>query len=239
MFSWTADMIRFMKDACEYTGYYRTLAEHIAPLLPKNAHVCDAGCGAGYLAYSILPYAAKVTAIDASNGMLELLRKKNTPIEIRCADVFESPPQSPYDAMLCCFFGGTAEALSLAKAQCKSDGRLFLVKKDWTARRFVTRKESVERHSAAECVKELDALAIPYTLERLSLEMGQPFRSFEDALLFFSAYNFSDTPVDENSVRERLIADPTGEYAYYMPSKKTVGLFMLQIRDIPDPLPLF
>ncbi len=233
MFEWSADHIRFMKDACEYTDYYARLAAQIGPELPPEAHICDAGCGAGYLALSMLPYAARVTAIDRSAGMLALLREKNSAVQALCGDIWELMPEQPYDAMLCCFFGGTTEALALAKAQCKESGKVFFVRKGWLNRRFVTREETAGSYSVERCVSELDALGIPHKLKLLSLEMGQPFRSFEDALLFFHAYNFTEEPIDEAAIRARLQDDPRGEYMYYMPAKKDVGLFTMNIADIP------
>lgn len=240
MFVWTDDMLRFMRDACEYTHFYDDIAARLAPELPPAAHVLDAGCGAGYLTLALLPYVHRVTAVDVSADAVDILRQNLKArgvsperAEALTGEVASLPPQTPYDAIVCCFFGGVEEALSLARAQGSPDGRLLLVKKDWRHRRFVTRIETVEHHSTRETCAQLDALGIPYTLARAALEMGQPFRSFADALRFFACYDFTGEPVDAGAVRARLREDPTGQYAYYMPERKNVGLFSLAIRDIP------
>ncbi len=234
MFVWSQDALRFMKNACEYTDFYQTVAAHIAPWLPQNGHVCDAGCGAGYLSLAMLPYVSAVTAIDRDAGAIALLTEKNSPVKALVGDVAALPPETPYDAMVFCFFGGTEEALSLGRAQCKKDGRLILIKKDWLARRFVTHEVLVERHSTMETQRELDARGIPYTLTRLSLEMGQPLSNMEEAVRFFSTYKDrgDDAPVDEAYIRARLIPDPKGEYAYYLPMKKNVGVFVVEMKDV-------
>ncbi|MDO5112574.1 MAG: class I SAM-dependent methyltransferase [Clostridia bacterium] len=235
MFVWSPDAIRFMRDACEYTDFYQKIAAHIAPDLPSCGHVCDAGCGAGYLSLAMRPYVRAVTAVDISAEAIGLLKEKRSDITTLVGNIADLPPATPYDAMVFCFFGGTEEALSWGKAQCKRDGRLILIKKDWLSRRFVTHEVVVERHSALETQRELDARHIPYTLSRLPLEMGQPLASMEDAVRFFSTYKDKDdeTPVDEAYIRARLVPDPKGQYAYYLPMEKNVGIFVIENKDIP------
>ena len=46
---WTEESIAFLRDAAAINRYYETIAERIAPQLPGNAHICDAGCGIGEL----------------------------------------------------------------------------------------------------------------------------------------------------------------------------------------------
>ena len=47
MQAWTPEGMAFLQDAMACCGYYPALARRIAPYLPKQAHVCDAGCGLG------------------------------------------------------------------------------------------------------------------------------------------------------------------------------------------------
>ncbi len=53
---WTEESIAFLRDAAAINRYYETIAERIAPQLPENAHICDAGCGIGELSLSLKPY---------------------------------------------------------------------------------------------------------------------------------------------------------------------------------------
>lgn len=84
MFLWNEDMIRFLRDASEQSDYHRLLAGYLAERLPENAHVCDAGCGLGYLSLRLAPYCRQVTAADVSADALAVLRenckKKASPI---------------------------------------------------------------------------------------------------------------------------------------------------------------
>ena len=62
---WTEESIAFLRDAAAINRYYETIAERIAPQLPENAHICDAGCGIGELSLALKPYCHHVTAVDA------------------------------------------------------------------------------------------------------------------------------------------------------------------------------
>ena len=53
---WTEESIAFLRDAAAMSDYYRVIAGKIAPHLPENAHVCDAGCGIGELSIALAPY---------------------------------------------------------------------------------------------------------------------------------------------------------------------------------------
>ena len=110
MFIWNEDMIRFLRDASEHCDYHHLLAEYLAKRLPENAHVCDAGCGLGYLSLQLAPYCRQVTAVDVSPEALAVLaancdKEKIKNVDIRCGEIAELPPDEPYDAMVFCFFG--------------------------------------------------------------------------------------------------------------------------------------
>ena len=66
MFAWKEDMIRFMTDASEQSQFHALLAKEIAQRIGPGGHVCDAGCGLGYLSRAMSPYFDQITSIDIS-----------------------------------------------------------------------------------------------------------------------------------------------------------------------------
>lgn len=187
MFRWNEDMIRFLRDASEQSDYHRLLAEYLAGRLPQNAHVCDAGCGLGYLSLRLAPYCRRVTAVDVCEETLAVLRENCakegiTNITPRCGEIDTLPPDAPYDAMVFCFFGIGREVLRLARAQCR--GPVILIKKAWQDHRFSIGKQKLNHESYADMRALLEELHIPHTGEMLALEMGQPFRTIGDACRF-------------------------------------------------------
>lgn len=70
--------------------------------LSAQAHVLDFGAGTGLLATAVAPRVAKVTALDTSAGMLQVLREKGVAnIETVQQDIFAGLP-GRFDAIVSC-----------------------------------------------------------------------------------------------------------------------------------------
>ena len=133
MFSWSADAVRFMADACRRTDFHEKLTALLLPYLKPTDHICDAGCGLGYLSLALSPYAARVTAAERDAAALAVLRQELdargiTNVTPLCADVLAYTPPVPFDAMVFCFFGSMEEILAAALRQCR--GTVLAVVRD-------------------------------------------------------------------------------------------------------------
>ena len=238
MFVWSPERIRFLADASEYTPFNNVLAGHIAPYLPKNAHVCDAGCRLGYLSLALSASCSRVTAADASAEALAVLKENLNRfhignVDVHQWDVLNLPDGVAFDGMVFCFFGSVDEILRCAKAHCR--GKAFLLKKNWDTHRFSLEKKPLERFTYKQTCAELDMLGVPYESRAFSLEMGQPFRSQEDAKLFFRLNSPVDAAqaYDPEQIRQRLVTTNTEEFPYYLPANRSVGMIVLDAKDIP------
>ena len=235
MFEWTPDMVRFMRDASEYGGYHEALARKIAAHLPPQAHVCDAGCGLGYLSLALAQLVGQVTAVDIAQQAIAVLQNRVAisgigNIQAVRADIKDYLPQKKYDAMVLCFFGSVCETLRIAKAQCS--GTVVMIKRDWTGHRFST--EHMEaRHTIADAQTQLTDLGIPYLSERFVLRMDQPFRSFEDAEAFFRVYGRGALKFSCTELVSRLVAQEDCEFPYRYPMENHLGMLVLRAGDIP------
>ena len=227
---WGSDAIRFMTDASEYGEYYRQLTAELFPYLPLDGHICDAGCGLGYLAQEMSKYCAKVTAIDRSEAATKAILKRELPQNMRvlCEDIFTL--QEKFDAMVFCYFGRTDEILSLAKKLCK--GNILIVKRDCAEHKFSVGEVAHRRHTVEDTIHALENLNVPYVQKQISLEMGQPFRNIDDALTFFRLYNKSDREVELQDVAERLIHTDDAEFPLYLPSQRKMELIVFSASDL-------
>ena len=237
MFYWDEERVRFMEDAAAWGDFHARLAAALAESLPPESRICDAGCGTGHLSLALSPYVRQVTAVDVNQQVLSLLadncRKRNvTNIHIRCGDIHSLPPEQPYDAMVFCFFGTAEETLRLARAQCR--GRVIIIQKGWSEHRFSLGRKKMNGRSYADTLALLKELEIPCRCEKLTLEMGQPFRSLRDACRFFEIYENSGAAVTEEAVRARLTPTGRQDFPWYLPQPKEMGFLTLETGDLPD-----
>lgn len=221
---WSEDTIRFMEDASVYGNYHKELTDILLPYLPTHGHVCDAGCGLGHLALELSKVCSKVTAVDASANALKGLMARELPhnLSVLHGDVFAM--EKNYDAMVFCYFGKTDEILRLAEAG-RTD-RIIVVRRDCGAHSFSSTPVLRGNHGIDSLKERLEERKIPYFSQNISLELGQPFRSFEDALHFFRLYNKSDRPISENKLKEKLIPTEKNPYCLYYPSMRDMELIV-------------
>ena len=235
---WDEVTIRFMMDASEHSTYNKAIAAWISQRLPRNVHICDAGCGLGYLSLELAKCAQKVTAVDVSRQALDVLQSNCAAkgighIEIRCGDIAQLLPGEKYDAMVFCMFGDGAEGMRIAKAQCRGD--VFMVLRNYPSHRFSVNTHRMEYKGFREACRLLNELSVPYESEALELDMGQPFRSFEDARVFFRRYSRDlETCITDAFLECKLQRTNRDDFPYYMPHKKSVGILHFKTRDIPQ-----
>ena len=234
MQAWTPEGMAFLQDAMACCGYYPALARRIAPYLPKQAHVCDAGCGLGGLSVALLPYCRHVTAVDRAAAPLENLRQRaghDPRLTVRQGDIRCLPPETPYDAMVFCLFGGTEEILDIAARQC--GGTALVVRRDFRQHQFSSGVR-MAGHTAADMEQELRRRRLTCTLRRFTLEFGQPFRSVEDALAFFRLYSRDGTAPARQELEARLEPSPWPDYPLYLPNPKPLCLLAIPAAQLKE-----
>ena len=110
MFFWDEDGVRWYQAAAAYSDFHARLAQMIAMGLTPDDMLCDLGCGVGCLSLALAPYVREVTAVDIDARALAALRAQAVahnapPIRIIQAAFPDLPPDSLWDAVVCCFFG--------------------------------------------------------------------------------------------------------------------------------------
>ena len=235
---WEKDMVRFMRDASEYGTYNQEIAKRIIPYLNKEMHICDAGCGLGYLSLELAPYVAAVTGVerhpDASAVLAENSRRLGLDnVAARCGPIETTAPETPYDAMVFCFFGGIDEILAVSRRQCR--GRVFIVTRNYTTHRFSVGEHRTGSYGRRTSHDTLEKLGVPFEETTLSLEFGQPFRTFEDARRFYETYSVDadKTVITDAFLREKLVRLEDGDFEWYMPHRREIAILTFEAKDIP------
>jgi len=242
MFAWKEDMIRFMTDASEHSDFHTLLAKEIAQRIGPGGHVCDAGCGLGYLSRAMSPYFDKITSIDISpNAIARLQLQVQTgqypKIQPVCGDIHEILPETPYDKMVFCLFGKLSEIFAIAKAQCR--GKIVIIKKNWPCHTFSLTHPPRKGRSLEEVCDILERLGIGYQADTCAIELGQPLRSEADAVRFFRLYSHDPDPeaITFQHILPLLQAGNREEFPYYLPARKKLGILTLDARQIPEAFP--
>lgn len=237
MYFWSPESIRFRIDAAEQTGYDDAIIAQLLPELSRDSHVCDAGCGLGYTSLALARHCARVTAVDTSSEALSILRNniavtKIANIDVVEGDLFTMRPAQPYDAMVFCFFGRVEETLRAAKAQCR--GTVYLIKKNWRNHRFTPGAVSLGRFTFQQTLQELDLLGVSYRARTVPIEMGQPFRSLEDAVRFFELYRQQED--EQENARERvkqlLTTTNSEDFPFFLSASNELGIIAVDVKDI-------
>ena len=227
---WSEDAIRFMEDASVYGNYHKELVQELLPFLPKNGHICDAGCGLGHLALELSEACAQVTAVDASANALRGLLSRELPTNLRVlqGDIFTM--REHYDAMVFCYFGKTEDILRAAEEQCL--GGVLVVRRDCSVHRFSGSTVPRREHSINMLTGVLEDRGIPYMSRRISLELGQPFRSKEDALVFFDMYNKSHKRILLEDLEDKLVQTGDKTFPWYYPNIREMELIVFESENI-------
>ena len=224
---WDSEKIRYMRDAAERSDYYRQIASVIVPHLKKDAHVCDAGCGLGYLSAALAPQVAQVTAVDISAEALAVLESRKIPnVTALCGDAAALVPESPYDAMIFCFFGSVQEVLEISRAQCR--GSVFIITRGDPVHGFSQKPLENNRFCFSGFCEGLRQQGIPFESGSIDAEFGQPLKSLEDAKRFLALYGGEN--VEEGALRKRL-RECTGEFPWYLPRRKRVGWIRFSVNE--------
>lgn len=239
MYRWEEDMICFMQDASEYNNYNQELAEKIRPYLKKDARVCDAGCGLGYLSIALSEFAEQVTAVDININAINVLkrnceRKNISNINALCDDIEKAIPQQPYDDMVFCFFKNIKEILNIAKKQC--NGTIFAIMRNYNNHRFSVGSYKCSSESYEYAVEYLESKGIPFVKQTLELELGQPFRCFADAKRFYKLYSRDDDKnvITDEFLSEKLQKTERTDFPFYLPHKRKLGCLWIETKNIPD-----
>ena len=234
MQNWSPDAIRFMQDAASHSKYHRRLAARIAPHLPPHASVCDAGCGLGDLSVALAPLCGHVTAVDRAPAPIAALRARKLPenMQVLCADIFTL--EQRFDAMVFCYFGRIEEILRLSSRLCRET--VAVVKRCERVSLFSMRPTPSEHRVAAEAEALLRERGIAFHSEPLTLELGQPFRSLDDAERFFALYDRSGTPPDRDEIAERLQQTDDAQFPLYLPAIRRMELLILRADAIREAL---
>lgn len=235
---WNERSIRWFRDASEYTGYHKKLAEILLEYIPVRTSLCDLGCGTGLIDLELSPCFEQITCVDISETAIKAVEQRSRElgrnnISTRCEDAARL--EGEWETVTALFYGGNEVFLNhfrLAK------GQMILVVHGTREGNFGPQGHKVSKKYDVKSVKEhLEGHGIRYTLREVELEYGQPLRTREDAQEFAAAYSMPMNETELNVYLKECLKETENEqFPYYLPNKKKLGIFVIRREDNPHVL---
>lgn len=228
-FDWNPEAIRFMEDALRRSSYFEKLSETIVPYLAGAREVCDAGCGLGQLSEALGRRGFRMTAADLSHNAIEYLKGKDytNVFPLEC-NLLTMDRQQAFDAMVFHYFGSMEDILRIGRNLSK--GPLVVVKRNYNTHRFSIGENRIQSHTAMTAEDYLQSQGISYEKMTLEEEMGQPFRTREDALRFFTLYSRDEdrSLITLENIVPRLEETGDKEFPFYLKKRKSSMILVLR-----------
>lgn len=220
---WTDASISWLRDAAGWSRYYQTIAEQISAYLPPTSRVFVAGGGLGDLARWLAYHVEHVTVMEADPKAAAAVRA-HCPQNVTAmlGDVFTYLPDRQFDALVLCFFGKANEILPLAREL--TSGRTFVIQLLEASGGFSLDARAKHSETIADVERVLQEEGVVYKKIAFEAEHGQPLRSMEDAIAFFSHYSKRD--VTQEEVEVRLTKTDNPEFPFYVPERCALAMLV-------------
>lgn len=215
--------------------FYADTAKLILKTLPEGAYVCDAGCGMGFLSLALSFGCRLVDSVDISDEALSFLRQRaGDNIRPICKDMNDYVPDGKLDAAVFSLFGSIEDMLFWSRRILSPKGMLHMIVKNTDVHRFSVGRIPIRRFTRDEVTERLVKNGVPFDETPLTAELGQPFRSEDEAVLFFKIYSRDDDKeaITFEAIRDRLIFTDDREFPLYLPPKKRLVLISVLASDL-------
>lgn len=226
LFTWNTDTIGWYLSANSYTGFYKRIAETVAPVLVGSTCLCDLGCGLGLFDFEVASQFDKIDCIDVNETVLLSIRERAaqqgiTNIVTHMDDCYRIT--GAWDIVFMSFFGSCE--LDRFLPLCK---KLLAVVSVTSDSELFPMKQRYKKNTVGDTVKYLHEKKIEYRLTYRQIDFGQPFISLEDARRFVKCYVPDISDDDRDDYLCKKLRETHGEnFPYYLPRTKSIGIFEL------------
>jgi SAM-dependent methyltransferase len=222
------ESVRWFREASDFTGYGRGMAELLLARMPARGSVCDMGCGAGLVDMELALHVGRITCVDidprAAASVAELARARGLAnVEAVCADA--TTLAGEWDTVVALFHGGSAFVPGyLAKAR----DRLILATSAGHGGFSAAGRGRPTGYGPDAVAAHLEELGLAYAAERHSLEYGQPFRTYADAVRFVRTWSPEATDAELDAYLGGALQQTGREdFPLYLPKRREFVLFVI------------
>lgn len=224
-FYWTEEKLKLYKRAAENTDFNNDLANEIISVIGKNRTIYDIGCGLSYLAINLSKSSKEVNCIDIDSEAIMFLNREIKNRNINNINTFNEDfkeklnTKEKVDCILASNFLDISENLEYLLEKAKT---IIIVKN--TKKRngiYIGKKQKSE-----DVEKILIRENYLYEKKLFNGEFGQPLISIEEGLDYYNSY--CNKKIDKLNLEKILLNRNEGEYPYYLPKYKNIGLIFIR-----------
>lgn len=227
-FTWDPTTIKWYQEANAYSQFFKNIADLIVPKLNDCVTFCDIGCGLGLIDLELSKYITHITCIDINEPAIHTLKKniahrniKNIePHLMSCDDI-----HGTWDVIYTSFFGSHDPEKFLP--YCKK--QIAVVNKKTSPYASIEKYKTFHKNTCDQVAATLDKKRLPYSLTEVTLEFGQPLTSIEEGKQFVLNHYPKVNADDLNHfLSQNLIETKQEDYPFYLPKKKSLGIFEIE-----------
>jgi SAM-dependent methyltransferase len=230
--TWSEKTSRWFNDASEYTGYDKKLAQLLLERIDHRDSLCDLGCGLSFADMELSRYINQITCVDADGFAIEQTRRRARELKIDnitafCGDARQF--SGIFDTVMCLFHGNIEDYVQryLRMARYKFIAAVH-DDPDELVRTGINRSRKLT--SLRETAASLEEQGLKYTMEKFSLEFGQPFINMDEARDFVIEYKKNEPGESADDFLSRNLTTVTeGRFPYYLPRQRKFGIFVIEI----------
>ena len=227
-FNWNKNTIKWYQTANEYSGFFKNIADLIAPKMAGYTTLCDIGCGLGLIDLELSKNLKSITCIDVNKEAIDSLNKSIADRQItnvqprlmNCDHIDES-----WDVIFVSFFG--SRDLEKFLPHCK---KLFaIVDQKKECKPYLEKYRSFHRNTYDNVKLQLHQNKINYSCTEVTLEFGQPLVSIDDAKNYIKT-NYADVNDDDLNqfLSQQLLETNKSDYPFYIQKSKSIGIFEIE-----------
>ncbi|SDG59960.1 SAM-dependent methyltransferase [Desulfosporosinus hippei] len=227
-FEWNAQTIRWYEEANAYSGFFRKVADLIAPMLRSCTTLCDIGCGLGLLDLELSPSISSITCIDINLNALGALQKQ---VDARQISNIR-PRLMDYRALkedwdvICVSFFGSREVEEFLP-HCRK--LIAVVGKKQQTELYPEKYRKFLKNTPEKVEEFLKEKRIDYVLTEAAFEFGQPFHSRADAEDFLRTHCPAISAEDlSNFLLKSLKTTGDSRFPWVIPRLKSIGVFEIK-----------
>lgn len=228
---WNQITARWYREASDFTGYSRKVADIIFSKLKHTDTLCDIGCGISLVDLELANRVDSITCIDidpfAIRETKRLAEKKGyNNIHAICAD--GKSVQESYDTVIS-LFHGNVEDFAEQYFQLAKYSLLIAVHDDPIELVRYGEQRARKFNSISETSDKLSSMSFHYSMERHCIEFGQPFRNEEEIYQYINTYSKNGrAQTVQEYIEERVVKIEHREFMYYLPQQRKFAIYTIE-----------